>query len=118
MFETLIGDDTLELAAATTLDNYNRIRRSIGKLTAAAVGQKKDLDVTRAQLMDMKTDLENEMMNELTFNEFFPSESAAVARLAEANISMLSWYQNSLSSFVKLRPVFMQRLDERRPKSP
>lgn len=114
MLESLIGDDTIQLKVATTIDNYSRIRRSFSKLQGSLAAQKNDIALAKKQLADMYADLEAEVMPPQAFQQFFPSESAAINSLSEANGSMLQWYSNSRDRYFALRPTIASLIAQRR----
>lgn len=116
MLETIIGRDTLTLKEATTIDNYTRIKRSLFKLVKSLEGQKRDLNLAKKQLGDMRHDITEDIMTETAYQAFMPSEIAAIGQLAEANTSMLQWYKGSITSFSQLRPLIISQISVRQAK--
>jgi hypothetical protein len=95
--------DTMSLLVATQVDAYHRLVRSIGKFGAAYNAQKTDLEYSKNQLQNLKSDLTNNVIDSTGFELYFPAEEQSINRLVENNMNLVAWQKNIEDGFIRKR---------------
>lgn len=109
--------DTMPLDRAIEVDVYHRVLKSAIKFERTYNDQQGDLRYSLEQLTDMKKDLESGILVKESFEEFYPAEEEAAARLLESNDNIKIWYESIEKDYLKRRePVrtMMRQIKEKK----
>ena len=73
------------------LENYNDVM--------------KELSYSKTQLYSMKTDIDNNLMPEDKFTDYYSSESKSVEKLQELVQNLVQWYDSALKMYEAKSPA-------------
>ncbi len=96
--------DTMDLQTALKVDYYYRTIKSVSKFSTTLSSQSAELQYSKSQLKNMRQDLENEILNEESFEQLYPAEGQAVGRHRESVGNLKAWHETIAKTFNRHKP--------------
>lgn len=108
--------DTMPKEIAIILSDYSASRKSLRMFQQSYSDAVQELNFSRNQLAALKTDIQNSLMDENQFADFYSSESKSVEKLNELVKNLVVWHQSAIRmNETKSPPVekFISELKEK-----
>lgn len=108
--------DTMNRETTLMIADYAASRKSLRMLMENYTDVTKELAYSRTQLSSLKADIQNNLMAEDKFTDYYASESKSVEKLDELVQNLVQWYDSALKMYeTKSPPVekFISRLKEK-----
>lgn len=108
--------DTLNKENAFLLSDYSSARKSLKRFSEQYSDVIRELSYTQAQLSALKADVENNIVDEQKFSDYFNAESKSVEKLAELTNNLNNWYASALRVYEEKNPSiekFISQLKEK-----
>lgn len=96
--------DTMNKETAILISDYSASRKSLRMFNENYSDIMKELAYSKTQLYSMKTDIENNLMAEDKFTDYYSSESKSVEKLAELIQNLVQWYGSAIKMYEAKSP--------------
>ncbi len=91
--------DTMDKETAFLMSDYSASRKSLKRLLENYSDVIRELSYSQSQLANLKLDVENNVMEEQKFNDYYSSESKSVEKLDEYAKNIVEWYASALRMY-------------------
>jgi hypothetical protein len=107
--------DTVDKETAIFLSDIYAVKRSFGKLIKKREELIEELVYAKMQLYDLKKDVENKIVADSLFSQYFESEKKAILTFSGAVEALSQWNTNQTSRYNNMKPKieeFVQKINE------
>ncbi len=105
--------DTIEKEEMFFFYDFKRYRKSITQLKQNIEFQTGQIAYTKTQLENLKEDINNGLIIDEHFKNYFSSEQEAVNRLKETSKSINQWYRGSFKRYDELKKGVHEILEKK-----
>ncbi len=104
--------DTLLKEEMFVFSDFKRYRKSLVQIRENASFQFEQFGYTRVQLENLVEDIDNGLVVDDLFKEYYSSEKEAISRLDENADQLISWYSGTFEKFNTLKVEVEKILEE------
>ena len=108
--------DTIDKQTAILLSDYSASRKSLRMFLENYSDALKELQYSKNQLFALKTDVENNLMAEDKFADYYSSESKSVEKLNELIQNTVQWYASAVKMYEVKSPLVEKIVSEMKEK--
>ncbi len=109
--------DTMARETALLISDYSASRKSLRMFLENFSDVGREINYSKNQLFALKTDLENNLMEEGKFTDYFASESKSVEKLDDLSKNLLHWYETAIKMYEEKSPAVEKIIKEMKEKA-
>lgn len=94
--------DTMNRETAILIGDYTRMRRNLNKLNTTYKSQLTQVDYTKKQLENLKTDVKNQKIGQEEFEVYLNTEKEQIEKISETISNLSTWQENTEKRFGQL----------------
>jgi len=105
--------DTLTKEQMFFLSDFKRFRKSLTQLVQNIEFQVGQVGYSKTQIENFKEDINNGLIIDEYYNDYFNTEKEAIGRLKESSINISTWYKGTFKRYDELKKGVEQILENK-----